>query len=348
MKQIPAIILLLIFAIVGFTNAQSVFDANSVTQSTEVYFASGQSSLTAISNASIDSIANFYKNNSTSNFIRITAHTDSVGSQSLNKVLSEKRAKSVREALVLRGIPYEKIETTAFGEKSPATKKQNEQGRQRNRRATLDVVVKNEMTTFAGQIKDKNSNKGIESTLIFTTKTALDSTKTDRNGFYSVNFPKNKEVEVDVFAEGYFFESQLVKIDDSNANFEPNFTLSPAFSGQIATIRELFFLPDAAILLERSTPELPKILRFVQMNPTLKFEIAGHSNYPNLPPEQLSSKDKQLSVNRAKTVYDYLLNNGIRADRISYKGYGNSEMRYPKGGTDAEIEENRRVEIRVK
>ncbi len=47
-------------------------------------------------------------------------------------------------------------------------------------------------------------------------------------------------------------------------------------------------------------------------------------------------------------VYDYLLKNRIPDTRMTYKGYGNTEMLFPDPGlTENEYQQNRRVEIRV-
>jgi outer membrane protein OmpA-like peptidoglycan-associated protein len=46
-------------------------------------------------------------------------------------------------------------------------------------------------------------------------------------------------------------------------------------------------------------------------------------------------------------VYDYLLENGIPSERLSWKGYGNHEMRFPRATLEKEQALNRRVEIRV-
>ena len=113
-------------------------------------------------------------------------------------------------------------------------------------------------------------------------------------------------------------------------------------------LRDLFFVGNEAILLKVSEPELPKVLRFLQINPTLQIEIAGHINRPGVKPEKLSAWEWDLSVNRAKLVYDYLLENGIPATRLRYKGYGNSEMLFPDlGSTEEQQQQNRRVEVRV-
>jgi flagellar motor protein MotB len=86
----------------------------------------------------------------------------------------------------------------------------------------------------------------------------------------------------------------------------------------------------------------------MQINSTLDIEIAGHVNHPNRPPVVKESWEYKLSEARAKLVYDYLLENGIPAERVSWKGYGNWEMRYPHATSETDMALNRRVEIRVR
>ena len=54
-----------------------------------------------------------------------------------------------------------------------------------------------------------------------------------------------------------------------------------------------------------------------------------------------------LSVNRAKAIYDYLIEQGIAASRLSYKGLGNTQpKRFPER-TPLDEQANRRVEVRI-
>jgi outer membrane protein OmpA-like peptidoglycan-associated protein len=127
----------------------------------------------------------------------------------------------------------------------------------------------------------------------------------------------------------------------------PDIVLSPAKVGETAVLRDLFFVGDEAILLKVSEPELPKILKFMQLNPDLKVEIAGHINGPNLVMRNEPLWRQSLSERRAKVVYDYLLKNGIPAGRMTWKGYMNTQMLFPNPKSEQESEQNRRVEIRV-
>ena len=123
--------------------------------------------------------------------------------------------------------------------------------------------------------------------------------------------------------------------------------LEEASPGKIVTIRDLFFLGGQAVLLPKSEPELPKILRFMQINPHLKIEIAGHVNVPNAPPVLETSTNWDLSERRAKLIYDFLLENGIPIEQLTYQAYGNHEMKYPRARSESEMVFNRRVEIRI-
>jgi len=79
----------------------------------------------------------------------------------------------------------------------------------------------------------------------------------------------------------------------------------------------------------------------------LKVEIAGHINGPGLVMAREPEWRRGLSERRAKLVYDYLLKNGIPAERLTYKGYMNTQMLIPNPKNEKESEQNRRVEIRV-
>ncbi|MFN4257479.1 MAG: OmpA family protein, partial [Saprospiraceae bacterium] len=84
-----------------------------------------------------------------------------------------------------------------------------------------------------------------------------------------------------------------------------------------------------------------------QINPDLKIEIAGHINQPLIAPDRLPAWEQRLSERRAEMVFNYLIQNGIGPERLSWKGYGNREMLFPKPKSEAEHAQNRRVEIRV-
>lgn len=72
--------------------------------------------------------------------IRITGHTDNVGSDEANQILSEGRANSVRQAMIDRGIEGSRIETEGKGETEPIDTNETEEGRANNRRVEFVVL----------------------------------------------------------------------------------------------------------------------------------------------------------------------------------------------------------------
>ena len=338
-----------------FATAQSIFDSLRLAQRAELYFAFGKYDLDGVAGAVLDSFAGTWAALPNPHAVLITAHTDSVGSPENNMALSQRRALAVRTALIQRGLPGKNIRNMPFGERQPATENTTEDGRRRNRRATLEIQSAVPMSPYSGQVTDKNTGAGIAATVHFSTRTRRDSVQTDSSGRFAVRLPQDSVVKTEVYAAGYFFESAIQKIFGSpemlrRMQAEPLVIALPrAASGEKVAIKNFYFVGNEAILLKTSEPELPKVLKFMQVNPEIKIEIAGHVNNPLKTPEQLEKWEWNLSDNRAKLVYVYLRRNGIAAERMTYKGYGNTEMLFPlPGAPEEQQEQNRRVEIRVK
>lgn len=72
--------------------------------------------------------------------IDIYGHTDSTGSDSYNQTLSERRAQSVADYLVMRGIDRVRLATRGFGESQPIADNGTDAGRAANRRVELRIV----------------------------------------------------------------------------------------------------------------------------------------------------------------------------------------------------------------
>ena len=74
--------------------------------------------------------------------LEIEGHTDSVGGDSYNQALSERRAESVRAYLIGNGVKPDSIAARGFGKRSPVADNRSASGRQQNRR--VEVVVSGE------------------------------------------------------------------------------------------------------------------------------------------------------------------------------------------------------------
>jgi peptidoglycan-associated lipoprotein len=74
------------------------------------------------------------------NTVIIAGFTDERGTAEYNRALGERRAQSVREELIRRGVPGDRLQTVSFGEEMPADSGGGEEAWARNRRAEFGVV----------------------------------------------------------------------------------------------------------------------------------------------------------------------------------------------------------------
>lgn len=112
--------------------------------------------------------------------------------------------------------------------------------------------------------------------------------------------------------------------------------------GMVYQMKELFFVPATPDFLKRSFGELEKLKKFLAKNTILKVEVRGHVNGPM----QTNPEFYQvLSDQRAEAVKAFLIDNGVKPERISTKGMSNKEMRFSSPKNEFEAIENRRVEI---
>ena len=73
--------------------------------------------------------------------INIEGHTDSIGSSTYNKKLSQKRAESVKDFLVEREeISSSRLSARGFGEARPLSDNDSEEGREQNRRVEFNII----------------------------------------------------------------------------------------------------------------------------------------------------------------------------------------------------------------
>lgn len=103
----------------------------------------------------------------------------------------------------------------------------------------------------------------------------------------------------------------------------------------------IFFAPNDYTILEKSQSELLKLVKFMNENENVRIEISGHTDDTGT-----AQFNIELSENRAKAVFNFLVMEDIDPGRLSYKGYGNS-MALSNDGTEAGKKKNRRVEFKI-
>lgn len=117
--------------------------------------------------------------------------------------------------------------------------------------------------------------------------------------------------------------------------------MKKATVGELLNLKGMNFYNMSEVMLPESLPILEELLQIMRANPKLKIEIQGHICCNPLEVQDISTK-------RAKTVYDFLVANGIDTERMKYKGFASSRPIYPlPEKNEAERIANRRVELRI-
>jgi outer membrane protein OmpA-like peptidoglycan-associated protein len=107
-----------------------------------IYFASNSAVFEKSSLVVLDNFLEFLNENPNIK-IEIHGHTDNIGDDISNQILSEKRARAVADYLILQGLDKKRIVATrGFGEKKPVASNDTEEGRSLNRRTEFVIVNK--------------------------------------------------------------------------------------------------------------------------------------------------------------------------------------------------------------
>lgn len=117
--------------------------------------------------------------------------------------------------------------------------------------------------------------------------------------------------------------------------------------GDSISFSELTFQPGRHFLRPSAVRYMVALKDLLKAHPTLKIEIQGHicCQYNGKDGEDFDTRKFELSLTRAKFIYDYLVSEGISPARLTYKGLGSKEPKvYPEmSSIDQDV--NRRVVI---
>ncbi|WP_347838032.1 OmpA family protein [uncultured Draconibacterium sp.] len=146
--------------------------------------------------------------------------------------------------------------------------------------------------------------------------------KADINGEIMLALPVGRNYAFNVSEEGFMFYSHAMRLADANSLTDPfilNIQLEPIEVGAEMDLYNIYYETDSFAILAESEPELQKLVAFLQNNSKLRVEIQGHTDSSGNPESNL-----ELSKLRAKSVVDYLAENGVGENRLQSEGYGDT------------------------
>ena len=156
------------------------------------------------------------------------------------------------------------------------------------------------------------------------------------------NFEQNTDMQRNRKVEIFYEELEADKVLPKDDKKELSQQVSTAKVGDKLVLKNLHFYNRSGIFVPESRPILEELLKIMRTNPNLKIEIQGHICC------QMGTDVEDTAKVRALAVYNYLINNGINKNRLSYKSFGSSKpIHIIPENNEEERNENRRVEIQI-
>ena len=215
-----------------------------------------------------------------------------------------------------------------------------------------------QVTYVKAKVFDAETKKSISANINFVDLNSGEkyvSSITDLDGEFLVCLPIGKDYALNISKEKYLFHSENFALAEDKSIKDPfllEIGLQPIketkpveSAAEVATtsppivLRNVLFETGSAELKPESFYELNYLRDLMINNPTLVIQINGHT-------DNVGSAENNfaLSQNRAKAVYNYLIENNIQTARLSYKGFGESKP-IESNETDWGRQSNRRTEF---
>lgn len=197
-----------------------------------------------------------------------------------------------------------------------------------------------------GKVYDKKTAAGLPSSvelIDLATKQTISNVQTDETGNYLITLPVGKDYAFNVNRKGYLFYSDNYSLKNKSADsiYQKDIPLQPIEINAAVVLRNLFFETNKFAIKAESEVELNKVIQLLQDNPTVKIQIEGHTDNVGKPAD-----NQKLSQARAISTVNYLIQKGIKTDRLIAKGFGAIKP-MADNKTEEGKAQNRRTELKV-
>ena len=141
--------------------------------------------------------------------------------------------------------------------------------------------------------------------------------------------------------KGYSFTSALITAKDSFTGKPEvvNMRIKPIAVGSHYRLNDIYYKSNSALLEPVSVAVIREFVKFLKANPSLKVEIAGYTDNIGNEKDNLA-----LSKDRAFTVMQTIEQDSIKANRLSFAGYGSANP-VASNNTPEGRQKNRRTEF---
>jgi len=175
--------------------------------------------------------------------------------------------------------------------------------------------------SVGGRVYDTDTKESLEGATVelFGSDGTSLSTQTTADGRYRYELKPNVKYKISASFTGYltkFHEVSTVGLDDDE-DFIKDFDFPLKSTAKPITVPEIFYDLDKSTLRPESKKALDGLITTLNENPTITIKLTAHTDY-----RADDNYNLKLSDRRAKSVMDYLIANGIPADRLTTEGKG--------------------------
>jgi outer membrane protein OmpA-like peptidoglycan-associated protein len=211
----------------------------------------------------------------------------------------------------------------------------------------LQKEIKN-VTVLKGKVIDANTTQPLNARItLFDNETNVVLARISSNpttGDFEITIPHGGNYGVATELSGYLFNSINFNLPNFSEYMEidTHILMMKAEVGSKAVLKNIFFDSGKSDLKTQSLAELENIRELLGTHPDLKVQINGHTDNTGK-----AATNKVLSLKRAQSVVNYLIQHGVEATRLSAVGFGSEKPLVSNDDENQGREINRRTEIEI-
>lgn len=173
-----------------------------------------------------------------------------------------------------------------------------------------------------GEIKNEETKEAVKAKIELknvATKKVTEIPVDTLTGKYAAVVLFRNDYILTVKKEGFGYESKYISTEDSlfKAPARVDLEIKPIEVGKTYKLNDIYFSTASFDLTEGSKQVLDGFIQFLKDNPEIRISIQGYTD--NIGDDK---SNQLLSENRAKSVYQYIIDNGIRQTRLTFAGFG--------------------------
>jgi len=177
-----------------------------------------------------------------------------------------------------------------------------------------------------GRVYDTDTKESLEGAAVelFGSDGTSLSVQTGSDGMYRYELKANVKYKLSASFTGYltkFHELSTVGLEEDE-DFTKDFDFPLKSTSKPITVPEIFYDLDKSTLRAESKKALDGLIQTLNENPTITIKLTAHTDY-----RAEDAYNQKLSDRRAKSVMDYLIANGVPADRLTSEGKGETQAK---------------------